>query len=85
MARARGAQRLFVSGIRIVGLWVKVTSSVGENLRINICNITGQSVLKQDMASSLESVDISRLPAGNYLLRVAGERRSYAFPFVRTE
>lgn len=56
-----------------------------DGLQLSIADAGGKVLLQQEVRESSSVIDISRLPAGTYLLSVWGRDGCFAKPFVKAE
>jgi len=54
-----------------------------EGGKLSIYDITGEVMYSRDKVSAMETLDLSRLDGGTYILEIQGEKRTYTKHFIK--
>jgi hypothetical protein len=52
---------------------ITITSSTTQSLRLSICNILGELILRRTLSGNTNEIDISSMAKGVYILNVSGK------------
>jgi hypothetical protein len=62
---------------------IKVSDNIEDSI-LTIYNVLGKVVLKQKITKSINSVDVSSISSGLYMLRIQSKHASKTFKFIKS-